>query len=116
MFSRLINTIASTFYKTKWTHHLPPKHPNRTLQTPIPHWRIFKGDVVQMRVGDDKGKIGKVVKVFRKKNRVIVNGLNKNFRFKSKAYIIQQIHKEKCSSQKRHRQSMSPTLGSMTPL
>jgi len=95
MLSRLINTIASTFYKTKWTHHLPVKHPNRPLQTPIAHWRIFRGDIVQMRVGDDRGKVGKVVKVFRKQNRVIVNGLNKNIRFKGIQNVTQPIKRGK---------------------
>lgn len=87
MLGRLANTIAATFYKTKWTHHLTPKHPDRPLQVPIPHWRIFKGDVVKMRAGDDRGKVGKVVKVFRKMNKVVVRGINTRFHSRSKSCI-----------------------------
>lgn len=38
--------------------------------------RIRKGDMVQIIAGKDKGKRGKVLCVFPKKERVIVEGLN----------------------------------------
>ena len=38
--------------------------------------RIKKGDVVYVITGSDKGKSGKVLKVFPKKNRVTVEGIN----------------------------------------
>jgi large subunit ribosomal protein L24 len=38
--------------------------------------KIKKGDTVLVRTGDDKGKTGKVLKVFSEKNRVIVEGVN----------------------------------------
>lgn len=38
--------------------------------------KIKKGDTVLIRTGDDKGKTGKVLKVFSEKNRVIVEGVN----------------------------------------
>lgn len=38
--------------------------------------KIKKGDTVIVISGDDKGKIGKVLKVFPKKQRVIVEGVN----------------------------------------
>jgi len=38
--------------------------------------KIKSGDKVLMLVGKDKGKIGKVMKVFPKKNKVVVEGLN----------------------------------------
>ena len=83
MFSRLITTLSSTFYKTKWTHPIPRSQPDKPLQTPIKHWKIFKGDVVKVRTGADRNKIGKVLKVFRKTNQVIVKGVNKHFYTKS---------------------------------
>lgn len=74
MFARLINTIASSFYKTKWTHPIAPRHPDRPLQVPIKQWKIFKGDVVKIRSGASRGKVGKVIRVLRKTNRVVVRG------------------------------------------
>jgi large subunit ribosomal protein L24 len=38
--------------------------------------RVKKGDSVLVIAGDDRGKIGKVLKVFPDKNRVIVEGVN----------------------------------------
>jgi large subunit ribosomal protein L24 len=38
--------------------------------------RIVKGDVVRVMRGDDKGKEGKVLKVFLKTNRVTIEGIN----------------------------------------
>ena len=38
--------------------------------------RVKKGDVVYVITGDDKGKSGKVLKVFPKKNKVMVEGIN----------------------------------------
>lgn len=37
---------------------------------------VKKGDLVKVIAGDDKGKTGRVLKVLRKKNRVIVEGVN----------------------------------------
>ncbi len=37
---------------------------------------IKKGDIVYVRSGDDKGKRGRVLKVFPKKNMAIVEGVN----------------------------------------
>lgn len=39
-------------------------------------YRIHKDDKVMVTSGKDKGKIGKVVKILRKKDRVIVEGAN----------------------------------------
>lgn len=38
--------------------------------------KIRKGDTVLVIAGNDKGKTGKVLKVFSEKNRVIVEGVN----------------------------------------
>jgi large subunit ribosomal protein L24 len=37
---------------------------------------IKKGDMVQVVAGDDKGKVGKVIRVFPKRNRVLVEKVN----------------------------------------
>ena len=37
---------------------------------------IRKGDMVQVVAGDDKGKVGKVIRVFPKRNRVLVEKVN----------------------------------------
>lgn len=41
-----------------------------------------------MRTGDDRGKVGRVVKVLRKLNRVVIRGVNVNEYSKSKPVEI----------------------------
>ena len=41
-------------------------------------WTIKKGDTVKILAGDDKGKTGRVQKVLRDKDRLIVEGINMN--------------------------------------
>jgi large subunit ribosomal protein L24 len=48
-----------------------------------------KGDIVKVIAGDDRGKTGKVVKVLRKLNRIVVKGININEYTKSKSYSSQ---------------------------
>ena len=38
--------------------------------------KIKKGDILQVITGNDKGKTGRVIKVFLDKERVIVEGIN----------------------------------------
>ena len=38
--------------------------------------RVAKDDTVMVISGDDRGKTGKVLKVFPKKKRIIVEGIN----------------------------------------
>ncbi len=38
--------------------------------------KVKKGDTVLVIAGDDRGKTGKILKVFRNKNRAIVEGVN----------------------------------------
>ena len=45
-------------------------------QIPFKNWKITKGDMVQVIRGKDEGKVGEVLKVMRKQNRVIVDGVN----------------------------------------
>lgn len=37
---------------------------------------VKKGDIVQILSGDDKGKTGKIVKVFPRENKIVVEGVN----------------------------------------
>lgn len=41
-----------------------------------PHLHVKKNDTVMVIAGKDKGKVGKVLKVLRKENRVIVEKVN----------------------------------------
>jgi large subunit ribosomal protein L24 len=41
---------------------------------------IRKDDIVQVISGDDKGRIGKVLRVLVKENRVVVEGMNRVFK------------------------------------
>lgn len=38
--------------------------------------KLQKGDEVKIQIGKDKGKSGKITRVFTKENKVIVEGLN----------------------------------------
>lgn len=76
MLLTLLKQVAFPFYKTKFSHPIPRRNPTRPLQKPFKKWKIVKGDLVMVRAGDDKGKIGKIVKVLRKLNRVVVKGVN----------------------------------------
>ena len=42
----------------------------------VKSWKIFTGDIVRVLEGDEKGKEGKVQCVLRKRNQVVVSGLN----------------------------------------
>ncbi len=39
-------------------------------------WRIKRGDLVMVIAGREKGKTGRVKKVYRDKNKVVIEGLN----------------------------------------
>lgn len=38
--------------------------------------KIIKGDKVKITVGKDKGKVGKIEKVYRKQNKALILGVN----------------------------------------
>ena len=58
--------------------------PNKKFQVPFKRWQIVRGDQVQVRAGNDKGKVGKVLRVFRKANSVVVQGVNMRLKTFSK--------------------------------
>ena len=41
---------------------------------------IRKDDTVEILTGDDKGKRGKVLRIFREKNKVVVEGINRVYK------------------------------------
>ena len=55
---------------------MPSIHEKILKNNLITKWKILKGDVVQVTAGKDAGKQGTVKKVFRKKNRVLVEGVH----------------------------------------
>ena len=48
----------------------------RRYQVSFKRWRILRGDQVVIITGKDKGKKGTVLKVYRRSNRVLVQGMN----------------------------------------
>ncbi|GAQ83857.1 chloroplast ribosomal protein L24 precursor [Klebsormidium nitens] len=48
----------------------------RGLQEMFKRWKILRGDRVRIMTGKDKGQQGTVIRVFREKNRVLVEGQN----------------------------------------
>eukprot|EP01129_Flabellula_baltica_P014275 TRINITY_DN67_c0_g1_i1.p1 TRINITY_DN67_c0_g1~~TRINITY_DN67_c0_g1_i1.p1 ORF type:complete len:188 (-),score=53.36 TRINITY_DN67_c0_g1_i1:26-589(-) len=64
-------------YRSQWFN--VKKKIQRTNLEPekrIKTWKIVSGDTVEITKGKDKGKRGKVVKVLRKKNKIVVEGIN----------------------------------------
>lgn len=49
------------------------RHADNAERTPI---HVTKGDTVRVMRGDDKGKEGKVIRVYTKTGRVVVEGIN----------------------------------------
>ena len=60
--------------------------PNRKLQVPFKRWQILLGDTVQVRSGSDKGKVGKVIKIMRRANKIAIKGVNVKTKQKSNKY------------------------------
>lgn len=54
------------------------------------HYRIHKDDKVMVTVGKDAGKIGKVLKILRKKDRVLVEKVNMSKRHMKPNPYLQQ--------------------------
>nr|CAG4641904.1 EOG090X0ADH [Eurycercus lamellatus] len=53
----------------------------RVVVEPIKEWVFFKGDMVEILVGKDKGKLGIVNHMVEERNWVVVEGLNVNYRW-----------------------------------
>lgn len=52
------------------------KMQDKTPKEEILRWNIVRGDNVHVIQGPSKGQSGKIIKVLRKSNRVIVEGVN----------------------------------------
>lgn len=59
-----------------WVRRAALRVTRRAPLAPIPKWHILPGDQVQILSGRSAGKTGKVKSVLRRKNRVVVEGLN----------------------------------------
>ena len=71
---------VSSLFRSLYRFSLNSK-PNKKKQVPFAIWQIVRFDRVKIRSGDDKGKVGRVIKVKRKSNEVIVSGVNKRIKF-----------------------------------
>ncbi|XP_068603503.1 large ribosomal subunit protein uL24m [Brachionichthys hirsutus] len=60
----------------------PGKKRNKVFVEPVApeDWTVFRGDTVRILAGKDEGKQGKVIQVFRRRNWVILEGLNTHYR------------------------------------
>ena len=52
----------------------------RPKQIPFKNWSIVTGDLVEVNSGKNKGKQGRILKVYRKSNEVLVEGVNYKFK------------------------------------
>ncbi|XP_030044198.1 probable 39S ribosomal protein L24, mitochondrial [Microcaecilia unicolor] len=44
-------------------------------------WKVFRGDTVEILIGKDKGKQGKIVQIIEARNWVVLGGLNTHYRY-----------------------------------
>ena len=68
---------AKPRHKVKnWAARVLTKQAQKVQKHLIERWRILRGDQVMVVAGKDKGQVGTVSKVYRKENRLLVEGLN----------------------------------------
>ena len=60
----------------RWNARVLTKQARKAQGNLVERWKIFRGDQVMVNSGKDRGQVGTVTKVFRKENRLIVEGLN----------------------------------------
>ncbi|XP_043278882.1 probable 39S ribosomal protein L24, mitochondrial [Venturia canescens] len=64
-------------WERKFYFHNAPGTMRQTIHVqPIKDWSFFRGDKVEILVGDDKGKQGKVTQIIAERNWVYVEGLH----------------------------------------
>ena len=73
--------MNSSLLLSKWGRNLgkklmKPFNKKKPELDPTRRWNIVKGDVVEVTDGPQQGQRGKVLAVIRKKNRVIIEGVN----------------------------------------
>ena len=59
-----------------WNARVLSKQAQKVRGHLIERWKIYRGDQVMVNTGKDRGQVGTVTKVFRKENRLIVEGMN----------------------------------------
>lgn len=69
--TRRVSKSAWVKYALKQKDQLAPTIKPREI---VPYWSIFRGDTVQITEGDTAGYIGKVLKVHRSRNLIVVEG------------------------------------------
>ncbi|KAG1701287.1 putative 39S ribosomal protein L24, mitochondrial [Nymphon striatum] len=62
-------------WEQKFTHDNSVKHPKIFVE-PIKDFFMFNGDIVEILVGKDKGKQGKICYIVKERNFICVEGLN----------------------------------------
>ena len=68
---------AKARHKVKnWAARILTKQARKVQNNLIERWRIYRGDQVMVVAGKDKGQVGTESKVYRKENRLLVEGLN----------------------------------------
>jgi len=69
---------ALKFITKRWRIKLWKKRYGISKKEEIPHhkWQILKGDIVECVTGRHRGKQGKVLKVYRDRAKIIVDGVN----------------------------------------
>jgi transcription antitermination factor NusG len=73
----LISQFTSLFNNPiKYSFSILNAKPMKKAQIPFAKWTIVRGDVVKVIAGKDKGKVGKVTRVWRKNNAITVKGVN----------------------------------------
>jgi len=70
----LSNNVAMSFF------NVPVRNFGLQKQVTFPKWRIVRGDRVGIIAGKDKGKQGTVLRVYRKKNQVLISGINQKIK------------------------------------
>lgn len=73
----------------RYSFSMMESKPNKRPQVPFKKWTILRGDIVKVIAGKDKGKIGKVTKVYRKQNAIKVTNVNiKTKRVSNLSYLL----------------------------
>ena len=112
----LMSSVASFFtspLKYSFSSILQAK-PTKKPQVTFSKWMILRGDVVKVITGKDKGKVGKVSRVWRKQNKITVKGVNIKTKFVSNLLLIQKILKVSLLLKKEHIQFTYQTQVCMT--
>jgi large subunit ribosomal protein L24 len=73
---RAQNKRNKTLGAKRWNARVLTKQARKAQGNLVERWKIFRGDQVMVNSGKDRGQVGTVTKVFRKENRLIVEGLN----------------------------------------